>query len=387
MGDILKKIIYLLLITICLLPVNAWAEEDVSLAEKATSAIIIEASTGEIIFEKNSHEKLAPASMTKIMTMLIIMENIENGNLKWSDEVTASAYASSMGGSQIFLEAGETMTVEELLKGIAIASGNDAAVAMAEKIAVTEDEFVKLMNKKAVELGIKNTNFKNVTGLTAENHYSTANDMAYMAKELVKYDKVLEFTGTYEDYLRTNSEKKFWLVNTNKLVRFYSGVDGLKTGFTTEAGYCLTATAKKENMRLITVVMKEPDSSTRNSETTSMLDYAFNKYKINTILSKKDVIKKSNIVLGTQEKINVVPSNDVNVLVNKTDNKKEITYETDIYNIEAPIKKGDIVGKLKLFENGKKINTVYLTVEKDVAKANIFKIYMRNLKNIISGSI
>ena len=195
-----------------------YAEEDTSLAENAKSAIIMEASTGEILFEKNSYEKLPPASMTKIMTMLLIMENIENGNLSWDDEVTASENASSMGGSQIFLEAGEVMSVKDMVKGIAIASGNDAAVAMAEKIAGTEEEFVKLMNNRARELGLENTNFKNVTGLEAENHYSSAHDMAVMARELIKHEKILEFTGTYEDYLRENTDKKFWLVNTNKVV-------------------------------------------------------------------------------------------------------------------------------------------------------------------------
>lgn len=212
-----KKVCYLIICVIfgCGF---VYAEDETSLAENAKSAIIMEASTGDILFEKNSYEKLPPASMTKIMTMLLIMENIENGNLSWDDEVTASENASSMGGSQIFLEAGEVMSVKDMVKGIAIASGNDAAVAMAEKIAGTEEEFVKLMNNRAKELGLENTNFKNVTGLEAENHYSSAHDMAVMARELIKHEKILEFTGTYEDYLRENTDKKFWLVNTNKVV-------------------------------------------------------------------------------------------------------------------------------------------------------------------------
>ena len=212
-----KKVCYLIICVIfgCGF---VYAEDETSLAENAKSAIIMEASTGDILFEKNSYEKLPPASMTKIMTMLLIMENIENGNLSWDDEVTASENASSMGGSQIFLEAGEVMSVKDMVKGIAIASGNDAAVAMAEKIAGTEEEFVKLMNNRAKELGLENTNFKNVTGLEDENHYSSAHDMAVMARELIKHEKILEFTGTYEDYLRENTDKKFWLVNTNKVV-------------------------------------------------------------------------------------------------------------------------------------------------------------------------
>ena len=238
-------------------------------------------------------DRLPMASMTKMMTLLIIMENIENGNIKWSDSVITSEHAASMGGSQIFLEVGEEMTVEELVKGICIASGNDAAVAMAEKIGGTEEEFVKLMNKKAKELQLKNTNFTNACGLDSDNHYSSAHDMAIIGKELVKYDKILEYTGTYEDYLRKNTDKSFWLVNTNKLVRYYKGVDGLKTGYTEKAGFCITTTAKKDNMRLITVVMGEPSTKIRNAETTSMLDYGFNTYKIDTVASSKKIIAVS----------------------------------------------------------------------------------------------
>ena len=203
---------------------NVYALEELDLAKNATSAIIIEASTGEIIWQKNVNEKRPPASMTKMMSMLLIMEALERETIKLEDKVTASAYASSMGGSQIFLEAGETMVVEDLLKGIAIGSGNDATVAMAEKIAGTEESFVRLMNDKAKELGLKNTNFKNSTGLDDENHYSTAYDMAMIAKELVKYEKILEYTGTYEEYLRKDSASPFWLVNTNKPVykNYYS---------------------------------------------------------------------------------------------------------------------------------------------------------------------
>ena len=198
--------------------------EELNLAENAKSAILIEASTGEILYQKNANERLAPASMTKIMSLILIMENIENGNLKWNDIVVVSKNASSMGGSQIFLEANEMMTVEDLVKGICIASGNDATVALAEKIAGTEKAFVKLMNDKAKSLGLKNTNFVNATGLDAEGHYSTANDMSVMARELVKHEKILEFSSIYEDYLRKNTAKSFWLVNTNKVVykNYYS---------------------------------------------------------------------------------------------------------------------------------------------------------------------
>ena len=355
------------------------------LAKNATSAIMLEASTGEIIFQKNVNEKRPPASMTKMMSMLLIMENIEKGNLAFEEEVTASAYASSMGGSQIFLKAGEKMKVEDLLKGIAIGSGNDATVAMAERIAGTEEAFVKLMNDRAKELGLNNTNFKNSTGLDAENHYSTAYDMSVIARELVKHKKILEFTGTYEDYLRKDSASPFWLVNTNRLVRFYKGVDGLKTGYTKEAGYCLTSTAEKDNMRLITVVMNEPSTQIRNGETSSMLDYGFNMYSVNKILDTDTSLQKSKVELGNDLEVEIVPTEEVKILNNKNSDERNVTYELELNTIKAPVKKGDIVGKIKVYEDNKVINEINATVKYDVDKANIFKIYYRNLKNLFKG--
>ena len=360
---------------------------NISLAENAKSAIMLEASTGKIIFEKNANEKLPMASMTKMMTLSIIMENIENGNIKWSDSVITSEHAASMGGSQIFLEVGEEMTVEELVKGICIASGNDAAVAMAEKIGGTEEEFVKLMNKKAKELQLKNTNFTNACGLDSDNHYSSAHDMAIIGKELVKYDKILEYTGTYEDYLRKNTDKSFWLVNTNKLVRYYKGVDGLKTGYTEKAGFCITTTAKKDNMRLITVVMGEPSTKIRNAETTSMLDYGFNTYKIDTVASSKKIIASKKVTNGIDKIANIVPKTDINILNTKLGTKRNVTYNLELSTISAPIKKGDSIGKINVMENNKIIMTIDATTTKDINKANIFIVYYRNLLDIISGNI
>ena len=360
---------------------------NISLAENAKSAIMLEASTGKIIFEKNANEKLPMASMTKMMTLLIIMENIENGNIKWSDSVITSEHAASMGGSQIFLEVGEEMTVEELVKGICIASGNDAAVAMAEKIGGTEEEFVKLMNKKAKELQLKNTNFTNACGLDSDKHYSSAHDMAIIGKELVKYDKILEYTGTYEDYLRKNTDKSFWLVNTNKLVRYYKGVDGLKTGYTEKAGFCITTTAKKDNMRLITVVMGEPSTKIRNAETTSMLDYGFNTYKIDTVASSQKIIASKKVTNGIDKIANIVPKTDINILNTKLGTKRNVTYNLELSTISAPIKKGDSIGKINVMENNKIIMTIDATTTKDINKANIFIVYYRNLLDIISGNI
>ena len=381
----MKKILILLLLLISIPLVKAEETED--LAPNAKSAIMIEASTGEILFQKNKDEKLAPASMTKMMSMLLIMEEIENGNLKWNEMITTSEKASSMGGSQIFLKVGEKMTVEDLLKGVAIASGNDAVVALAERISGSEEQFVKRMNIRAKDLGLKNTNFINATGLTADNHYSSAYDMSLIAKELVKHEKILEFTSTYEDYLRKDTKSPFWLVNTNRLVRFKEGVDGLKTGFTDEAGYCLTATMKKDNMRLITVVMKEENTSKRSSDTTKMLDYGFNIYMVQTILDEKTTIEKKKVELGKTLTTEIVPKENITILNKKSDDQKNITYKTNINKIIAPVKKGDKVGTIDIIEDNNIISTIDATVKEDISKANILTIYLRNIKEIISGNL
>ena len=381
----MKKILILLLLFISIPLVKAEETED--LAPNAKSAIMIEASTGEILFQKNKDEKLAPASMTKMMSMLLIMEEIENGNFKWNEMITTSEKASSMGGSQIFLKVGEKMTVEDLLKGVAIASGNDAVVALAERVSGSEEQFVKRMNTRAQDLGLKNTNFINATGLTADNHYSSAYDMSLIAKELVKHEKILEFTSTYEDYLRKDTKSPFWLVNTNRLVRFKEGVDGLKTGFTDEAGYCLTATMKKDNMRLITVVMKEENTSKRSADTTKMLDYGFNIYMVQTILDEKTTIEKKKVELGKIITTEIVPKENITILNKKSDDQKNITYKTNINKIIAPVKKGDKVGTIDIIEDNNIISTIDATVKEDILKANILTIYLRNLKEIISGNL
>ena len=381
----MKKILILLLLLISIPLVKAEETED--LAPNAKSAIMIEASTGEILFQKNKDEKLAPASMTKMMSMLLIMEEIENGNLKWNEMITTSEKASSMGGSQIFLKVGEKMTVEDLLKGVAIASGNDAVVALAERVSGSEEQFVKRMNIRAKDLGLKNTNFINATGLTADNHYSSAYDMSLIAKELIKHEKILEFTSTYEDYLRKDTKSPFWLVNTNRLVRFKEGVDGLKTGFTDEAGYCLTATMKKDNMRLITVVMKEENTSKRSADTTKMLDYGFNIYMVQTILDEKTTIEKKKVELGKTLTTEIVPKENITILNKKSDDQKNITYKPNINKIIAPVKKGDKVGTIDIIEDNNIISTIDATVKEDISKANILTIYLRNLKEIISGNL
>ena len=360
---------------------------NLNLAENAKSAILIDASTGNIIYEKNAHEKLAPASMTKMMSMLLIMEAIDRGELKWNQMITASENASSMGGSQILLETGEKMSVKDLFKGIAVASGNDAVVALSEAIAGTEDEFVKRMNQRAKELGLQDTNFKNPHGLDTANHYSSAYDMSLIAKELVKHEKVLEFTSIYEDYLREGQKNKVWLVNTNKLVRFYDGLDGLKTGYTKEAGYCLTSTAKRGDTRFITVVMGEPDTKTRNSETTSMLDYAFSQYESEKIFSKDNAVGTVRVYLGKTETVKLFPMEDVSVLNKKSENKKNVNYELKVNHLSAPIKKGEKVGELILKVEGEKNRTIPLTVQNKVAKANLLEVYVHQVKSILAGNM
>lgn len=383
----MKKILIFTFFLFLIPIINIKAEEIEDLAPNAKSAIMIEASTGEILFQKNANEKLPPASMTKMMSMLIIMEEIEKGNIKWDEMITASENASSMGGSQIFLQAGEKMSVMDMLKGIAIASGNDATVAMAERVSGTEDAFVKRMNAKAKELGLKNTNFVNATGLDIDNHYSCAYDMSVIAKELIKHEKMLEFSGTYEDYLRKDTDNPFWLVNTNRLVKFYQGVDGLKTGFTSEAGYCLTATAKKDNMRLITVVMNEPDTNKRSSDTTKMLDYGYNIYMVKNIIDDKTSIDKVKVELGKKLTADIVSKETITILSKKSEDNRNVTYEAKIDKIIAPVKKGDTVGKINIIEDGKIISTIDATVKEDIDKANIITIFGRNIKDILSGKL
>ena len=385
----MKKVLCFVLMCLMLIPwtVEPVKAEELKLAESAKSAILLEPTTGEIIFEKNSHEKLHPASMTKMMSMLLIIEAIENGVISWDEMVTVSENAASMGGSQILLEVGEQMSVHDLFKGIAVASGNDAVVAMAEKIGGSEAIFVDMMNEKAKELGLTDTHFKNPHGLDDNDHYSSAYDMAMIGKELVKHEKVLEFTKIYEDYLRQNTDRKIWLVNTNKLVRFYEGVDGLKTGFTKTAGYCLTATAKKGSSRFIAVAMGEPDSKTRNQEISEMLDYAFAQYEVEIMLDKDRVIKTIEVEKGRNKFVDLVPLNEVSFLNKKGTNKKNATYEISIDKVKAPVKEGDIVGNLKIKEDENVIREVPITVRESVEKCNLFELYFRHLTDIFKGDV
>jgi len=375
----MKKILFLLL-TLITPKVLA-----LDLTSYSKSAIMIEPTTNTIIYELNKDERMAPASMTKLMTMLLIMEAIEDNKINLDDMVLISKNASDMGGSQVFLETNSEIQVEQLLKGIAIASGNDAAVAMSEHIAGTTNEFVNMMNKKVKELGLKNTNFVNVHGLDADNHYSSAYDMAIIATELLKHEKILEYTSLYEDYLIKPDGTKTWLVNTNKLVRFYAGVDGLKTGYTSAAKYCLTSTAEKNNIRFITVVMGVDTSEHRSADTTSMLNYGFTNYKLNTIVKRDNSVTEVGVSRGKKESIVAYPKEDITDLI-KQNEDKSYTYNISKYDLKAPIKINDVVGQMEVVDsNGKVVKIVDLVSTVNVEKHSFGSLFKFLLRNIIAG--
>lgn len=373
-------IITALIISATIIPTPSFASEvKVDLAENAKSAILIERDTGTVLFEKNSNERLSPASMTKIMTMLLIMEALEDGKIHWNEKVRTSEYAASMGGSQVFLEEGEEMTVDEMLRAISISSANDASVAMAERIAGSEKQFVKMMNQKAKELGLKDTKFQNATGLPAKNHYSSARDMAILAKELLKHEKITNYTSQYESYLREGTDKKFWLVNTNRLVKFYPGVDGLKTGFTKEAKYCLTATAKKGDMRVIAVVFGAPTSKERNKLITEMFDYAFSQYETKRFYAKGDELGKVTVEKGQQRNIKIAAGESISLLTKKGEKMDDVKTSLKLNkNIQAPIKKGDEIGKIVLIKNGKVLSENSAIAAENVKPATWWTLYKRS---------
>lgn len=360
---------------------------DDSLIPGAVSGVLMEESTGRIIFEKDKDKQVAIASMTKMVAQIIILENIESGKIKWNDIVTVSKNAADMGGSQIYLSANEKMSVKDLFKGISMASANDGTVAMAEFIAGNEEKFVKMMNKKVQELGLKNTVFKNCTGLDEEGHFSSAYDMAIIAKELLSHKEILKFSSVYEDYLRVNTPNKFWLVNTNKLVRLYDGADGLKTGHTDNAGYCLAATAKRDNMRLIAIVLGEDNAKIRNSETSALLDYGFSNKKVQTVKKSTNFIEKINFSKATKSEVKVYSDRDINILQDKSVENKKYKLSTKIDKYQLPLRKGQVVGRVFVKEDNETVYTGNLIVKEDVKQLKFFEVYMNNLRDIILGVI
>jgi D-alanyl-D-alanine carboxypeptidase (penicillin-binding protein 5/6) len=348
------------------------------LAKNARSAILMDADSGTVIYEKNGHEPLPPASITKVMTMLLVMEALDRGELRWNEPITVSEYAASMGGSQIFLEPGEQMTVEDLMKGVAMASANDASVALAERIAGSEELFVQKMNERARELGMKNTRFVNSNGLPAPDHYTSAHDIAIMSRELLKHEEITKYTGKYQDYLRSDTDNPFWLVNTNKLVRFYEGADGLKTGYTSEAKFCLSATAKKGDFRVIAVVLGEPDTKTRNSEVAAMFNYAFSQYTNLKLYDAGAKLGTAKVEKGKTDKIDLVASRKYSVLLKKGIDPKQIRHELVLKKeLKAPVAAGQVIGTLNVYNGDQKIAEFPVESPVAVDKAGLWTLIKR----------
>ena len=385
----MKKIVifFVFLCLMNLFPVCVFANDNNkdNLIPGAVSGLLMDADSGKIIFEKDKNKRVAVASMTKMVAQIIVMENVKAKKIKWDDVVIVSKNAADMGGSQIYIAEGEKITVEDLMKGISMASGNDATVAMAEYISGSENKFVELMNKKVKELGLKNTVFKNCTGLDEDGHYSSAYDMAVIARELiVKHPDIFRFTSVYEDYLRENTDNKFWLVNTNKLVRFYEGADGLKTGHTDNAGYCLAATAKKNNLRLIAIVLGEGNATTRNNETMELLDYGYKNLKTVKLKSSGDIVKKVKLDKADNEIVDIVLKDDLFVTENISDNKN-YKYKVSISDLKLPIKVGDVVGKINVYSGNRKIKEVSLTVNKDIKSLSFIELILKEIIDLAVG--
>lgn len=360
-----------------MLPV--YSSDDMNLNCK--SALLMDYGTGKIIYEQNSHEKLAPASVTKVMTMLLTIEALDSGRIGYEDKVTISSQASSKNnkGTMLLLEEGEVRTVKELLYGIAVESANDACIAMAEHIAGSEEEFVGLMNKRAKELGANDTNFVNPNGLPAEGHVTSAHDIALMSKELLKHEKIFDFISKYmiTIYVGKDNNVKRELVNKNKMVRFYNDVDGIKTGWTEDAGYCISVTARRGNMRLISVVMGAPKVDVRNREARKLIDYGFANFSSLVIAKKGDKIQDVRISKGSSMKVNAVIENEISVLLNKSEEKniKKTVELPEIVN--APVKKGDKLGEIVICINDKEVGRYNLVCDIDVSKSS----FTNNLKN------
>lgn len=384
----MKKITLIILISILFIP-NTIKAQKLDITPNASKAILIDYDTGEILYEKNKDKKTSIASLTKMMGLIIIFEKIENGSLKQDEILTTSKNAKEMGGTQIWLEEGEKISVKDLIKGITMASANDAMVLMAERISGTEQEFVKEMNKKTKELNLKNTHFVNSTGLDEEGNYSTAYDTAIIAKELIKHKKVLNYTKEYESYIRENTDNKTWIVNTNKLVKFYKGVDGLKTGYTEQAGSSLAVTAKQNGLRLIAISLGYNNTKTRNSEAIAMLDYGFHQYESKTLIEKTKKIKEIKLDKSNINKVNLFLKDNLTITTKKGESPKNYTYNIKLNKLSYPVKKGDTVGYLYLKEQttNKIIKKAPLITEQNIEKANILKQYIRVIKNFLTGEV
>ena len=348
--------------------VVVFAEGNTDLGLNAKSAILMEESTGNILYESNPDERLPIASVTKVMTMLLIMEAVDSGKISLDDMVTVSENAMSYGGSTMFLETGEQLTVNDMLKGIAVASANDGCVAMAEHLAGSESAFVDMMNEKAKKLGMENTHFMNTNGLDEDDHYSSARDVAIMSRELMKHETIFNYTSIWMDTLRGG---KFQLANTNKLIRFYDGANGLKTGSTSKALCCLSAAAKRNDMQLIAVVLGAPTSAERFASAKSLLDYGFANYAVNTQITAGDEVQKIAVEKGVDKEVGVVASDSCSTLVKKGQ-EDNITKEIKIdETITAPIEAGQKIGTMTISRDGEVIADIDLNASSAVEKKGI----------------
>ena len=368
------------------------ANEDVAVLEEnpefqvaAKGAVLMDASTGRVLFAQDAKEELPLASVTKVMTMLLLLEGCEDKKISMRDVVTVSENAASMGGSQMYLEPGEQHTVKELLMGIAMVSANDACVAMAEHLCGSVDMFVEKMNIRASELGMKNTNFVNTNGLPAENHYSSAYDIAMMTRELLKHPVSHELLTKEQAIVEVGlpgKEKEFELINTNKLLKQYNGAIGVKTGFTQDAMYCLSAAAKREDTTLIAVILGAESSAVRFDEAKKLMDYGFSGYETVTIAEKGEIQKKIRLDKSNPECINAVVGEKCTALVNKGEKDKVSTKVEIKERICAPVKKGDKLGEIEIYIDGVKSGQCDLVAEKSAEKASVKEIYMRMFKSI-----
>ncbi len=376
---LIKKILLLMLVCFFVAGVpsdaSALSEDEIT----APAAVLMDANTGEILYEKNPHEVRACASITKVMTLTLVMEAIDSGKIAWSDTVTTSAHASSMGGSDIWLEPGETMTVDEMVKATIVASANDAAVALAEHICGTEEEFVAQMNKKAQQLGMKETVFKNCNGLDEDGHVTSAYDVAVMSRELIKHKKILEYSGIWMDNLR---DGKTQLVNTNKLLKSYKGITGLKTGTTSQAGSCVSATAERDGLSLIAVVLGSKTSKERFSDASKLLDYGFANYTMFTPTVPDEALKEIQVKNGMEPLLKTQTNINSSILIKKGD-KEKITYDVSLpKELSAPVKKGDQIGKIVYKNGGKQIAEYPIAAAqsiKEITFGDIFNIIFKSL--------
>ena len=362
-------------------PVDMFTENQTELDLQVKGAYLIEATSGAVLYSNEPFLESSPASVTKIMTLLLVCEALEDGLFKLTDTVSVSAYAASMGGSQVFLEEGERMTVEDLIKCTVIASANDAAVALSELVSGSEGAFVKKMNKKALELGLKNTSFENVTGLDDDtvNHYSCPRDIAIMSRELISHEIITKYSGMWQDSIR---DGEFTLTNTTRLVRYYDGCNGLKTGSTDKAGFCVSASAKRGNMQLIAVVMGAPTRDERNEAARKLLDYGFSNFGLYE--RGEEYLESCEVISGKSDLVPLYTS-PVSFIIEKSKlSGVELEYELP-ESLSAPINKGDKVGKVFYKYDGRLLFEADVYAGETVEKITVFEIFSRILKTLVLG--